>query len=95
VKNRVADADYQSVYEDEKKAGRRPVSLNAYLHGGKRYFSIVFANNVAANRTERHGMTATQYQTEYATALTAGALTRTVTGFDGDSSHFFAAAWWK
>ena len=95
VKNRIPDADYQSVYEDEKKAGRRPVSMNAYMHGGKRFFSVVFANNAAANRTERHGLSAAQYQTEYETALNGGALTRTVTAFDGDSSHFFAAAWWK
>jgi hypothetical protein len=95
VKNRIPDADYQSVYEEEKKAGRRPVSLNAYLHGGKRYFSVVFANNATTNRKDRHGMTAVQYQTEYEAALKGGALTRTVTAFDGDSSHFFAASWWK
>ena len=40
-------------------------------------------------------MTGDQYQTEYEAALNGGALTRTVTAFDGGSSHFFAAAWWK
>jgi hypothetical protein len=40
-------------------------------------------------------MTANQYQTEYDAALKGGSLTRTVTAFDGDSAHFFAAAWWK
>jgi Polyglycine hydrolase-like, structural repeat len=95
VKNRIPDADYQTMYEQEKAAGRRPVSLNTYVHGGKRFFSVVFANNPTTGRKDRHGMTAEQYQTEYEAALKSGALTRTVTAFDGDSSHFFAASWWK
>ena len=95
MKNRIPDADYQAKYDEEKAAGRRPVSLNAYVHGGKRFFSVVFANNATTNRKDRHGMTVAQYQAEFEAALKGGALTRTVTAFDGDSSHFFAASWWK
>ncbi len=95
VRNRIPDAEYQAEYDREKAEGRRPVSLNAYLHGGKRFFSVVFANAATAGRKDRHGMTAEQYQDEYEAALKGGALTRTVTAFDGDSSHFFAASWWK
>lgn len=95
VKNRIPEAEYQSEYDKEKAAGRRPVSLNAYLHNGQRFYSVVFANNAATNRKERHGLTTPQFQAEYETTLEGGALTRSVTAFDGDSAHFFAAAWWK
>lgn len=96
VKSQIAEADYQKEYDDQTKAGRKPLYLNAYVHGGKPYISAVFGAVSTPARKDRHAMSAAAYQEEYESALKAGLKTRAVTAFDGAASaHRFAAAWWK
>jgi hypothetical protein len=84
------------MYDDNTNAGRKPIYLNAYMHGGQPFISAIFASKPTGPRKDRHLMSAQAYQTEWASALNAGMLTRTVTSFDGaQSQHRFAASWWK
>jgi len=95
IRSQIAEADYQGEYNEQKKEGRRPVYLNAYMHNGKPFLSAVFGSDRPEGK-DRHLMSSDEYQAEFGSALKAGMLTRTVTSFDGASSnHRFAAAWWK
>lgn len=96
VRSQIAENEYQSVYDANAKAGRRPVYLNAYMHGGKPFLSAVFASKPTSGRKDRHGMSAAQYQQEWQSAIKGGSFTHAVTSFDGaQSQHRFAASWWK
>ena len=96
VKSQIPESGYQAEYDAQKGAGRRPLYLNAYMHGGQPYISAIFGQVSTPARKDRHLMSAGQYQTEYESARAAGMLTRAVTSFDGaQSQHRYAAAWWK
>ncbi len=96
VRSQIPEAGYQKVYDENTKAGRKPISLNAYMHNGQPFLSAIFASRPTAGRKDRHLMSVTQYQDEYASALASGLLTGVVTSFDGaKSQHRFAASWWK
>lgn len=86
----------QALYEQNAKAGRRPVYVNQYLHGGQPFISVIFAQKPAGQRKDRHGMSAANYQQEFDSALQSGLLTRAVSSFDGaQSQHRFSAVWRK
>lgn len=95
VKSQILESAYQKEYDDQTAAGRKPVYLNAYMHDGKPYISAIFGQVAASDRKDRHLMSASDYQTEYVSAIDGGLLTRAVTSFDRATFHRFAAAWWK
>lgn len=96
VKSQIAESAYQTEYNAQTAAGRKPVYLNAYMHQGQPYISAVFAQIPNNGRKDRHGMSGSAYQSEYESALNAGLSTRAVSAFDGaQSQHRFAAIWWK
>ena len=93
IKGAIPQSSYQAVYNAEASAGRRPIALNAYTHGGRAYIAAVFGNRPTKLRKDRHGMSSAQYQAEYTSALRSGALTQAVAGTDGGTSHRFVATW--
>ena len=96
MKSQIPEADYQAVYNDNSKAGRKPIYLNAYMQNGQPFISAIFASKPTGPRKDRHLMSAKKYQDEWASALKAGMLTHAVTSVDGaQSQHRFAASWWK
>jgi hypothetical protein len=96
MKSQIPEAGYQAEYNENSKAGRKPVYLNAYMHGGLPFISAVFASKPTAGRKDRHLMSAQEYQQEWAGALKAGTLTHVVTSVDGaQTAHRFAASWWR
>ncbi len=93
----IAKGDYQTVYNENVAAGRRPFYVNAYRLGGGVFYNVVFSQKpaVPANqRKDRHGMTAADYQSEF---NSAGALEiRAVSGVDGAAAnHEYIAIWRK
>jgi hypothetical protein len=96
MKSQIPEAGYQEVYNNNSKAGRKPIYLNAYMHNGQPFISAIFASKPTDARKDRHLMSAKEYQDEWSSALKAGLLTHTVTSVDGaQSQHRFAASWWK
>jgi hypothetical protein len=96
MKTQVEEKDYQALYEQNGQAGRRPVYVNAYMHGGKPYLSVIFAQKPAGQRKDRHMLSKDGYQQEFNSALQAGMLTRAVSAFDGaQSQHRYIAIWRK
>lgn len=96
MKSQTEEKDYQALYTENAQAGRRPYYVNAYMHGGKPYISAIFASKPTGQRKDRHGMSASQYQQEFNSAMSAGLGTRAVSSFDGaQSQHRYIAIWRK
>jgi hypothetical protein len=96
VKSQIPEGAYQQEYDEQTKAGRKPLYLQAYMHEGKPYLAAIFGKLPSAGRKDSHGMSAAAYQKAFVSAHKSGLLTRAVTSFDGaKSEHRFAATWWK
>lgn len=96
VRSSIRESDYQTVYDRNAEAGRRPTYVNAYMHDGQPLLSVIFASKRTSTRKDRHALSSSGYQQEFENALDQGLLTRIVTSFDGAASqHRFAASWWK
>lgn len=95
LKSQIPEAEYQAVYDAQSQANRRPSYVNAYMHQGKPFYSVVFAQ-VPGARKDRHGLTSVAYQTEFNDAMSKGLPTRAVAGIDGaQQNHRFIACWRK
>lgn len=93
VKSQIPEADYQALYDAQSKANRKPAYINAYMHQGKPYYSVVFAQMPGA-RKDRHGMSSAAYQDEFNDAMAHNLPTRAVAGIDGAAQqHRFIACW--
>lgn len=96
IKPAIPEDDYQAEFNTQTKAGRRPVSVSAYVFKGKPHLCVAFAAVTVSDRKDRHLMSSREFQDEWEAARKAGMLTRSVTSFDGaQTQHRFAAAWWK
>jgi len=96
LKSQLDEADYQQAVNENKAAGRTPVYLAVYMHGGRPNFSAIFANKPVGSWIARHDLSPSAYQSEWTSATRAGSLTRTVSGYDGaERTHKFAAVWRK
>jgi hypothetical protein len=93
VKSRIPEADYQALYDTQSQANRKPAYINAYMHQGKPFYSVVFAQMPGA-RKDRHGMSSAAYQNEFNDAMAHNLPTRAVAGIDGAAQqHRFIACW--
>lgn len=88
----IAESSYQTVFNQQVAAGRRPVYLDTYLVGTEVRFSAIFTS-AAPSTVARHGLTAAQYQTEFATQTAAGRLLVAVTAYRSGGTLKYAALW--
>jgi len=88
----ISKSDYQQVYDDNAAVGRRPLYVNAYKHNGKVFYSVVFSQKPPGKRKDRHGLSASSYQSEF---KSAGSLSiQAVSGVDAAvSNHEYIAIW--
>jgi hypothetical protein len=92
----IPEANYPLTLATQRAQGRKPVYLNAYMHGGKPFISAIFASAVSERRKDKHALSGAAYQQEFGLAHQAGMLTRAVTSIDGaQREHRFAASWWE
>lgn len=92
VRSTMALSDYQEAFDDNLGKGRRPAYLNGYTHNGKAYIVSIFNSVTPSGGQYRHGLTGSEYQSEYESARENGQLTRIVTGYEQRGSKY-AAAW--
>jgi hypothetical protein len=96
VKSQIPTSTYQQLYNANSQAKRKPLYVNAYMHKGQSYYSVIFSERPKGGRKDQHGMTKQQYQSEYNSALKSKIWTRAVSGYDGaKKNHRFAAIWRK
>ena len=64
---------YQTIFDRATKAGYRPVWLDGYEVNGQTFFNVIFRPAAGAPAwAARHGMTASEYQSEFNTRTAAG-----------------------
>lgn len=94
LKSQIKEADYQSVFNANKAAGRFPRYISAYKYGSEVYMSVIFASKPNGGGKARHAMNGTQLQSEFNSAMSSGFRTKVITAFDGAASqHRYAAVW--
>jgi len=86
--------EYQTAFNDNDKAGRKLVYLNAYNHHGAPRFTAIWHSKAHAPAA-RHGMSSSEYQTEWQKQTANGLLTRAVTAYESGDKAIFAAFWSK
>ena len=92
AKSQLDAAQYQAAFDENARAGRHLVYLNAYVHGGTPQFSAVWSSK-AASATARHGLGSAQYQQAWDQATGAGQRTHAVSGYAVGGSARYAAFW--
>ncbi len=88
----VAESSYQTLFNQQVAAGRRPVYLDTYLVGTEVRFSAIFTS-AAPSTVARHGLTSAQYQAEFTTQTAAGRLLVAVTAYRSGGALEYAALW--
>lgn len=95
AKSFLTPAEYQTAFDTNTKAGRRLVYLNAYTHGSGPRISAIWNEKPSVSLVARHGLSASQYQSQFDAESAQGFLTRAVTGYEEANSARFAAFWTK
>ncbi len=95
MKSTMTSAEYQTATDANKAAGRYPLYVNAYIHNGQPLFAAVWSSKALGLFKARHDLTSTQYGTEWASAMDADMLTRSVTGYVDDGVWRYAGIWRK
>lgn len=98
IQSRVRESDLEDVVADQAQQGRHPVYVNAYMHGGDPYLSVIFAERAGTAVHWNYSMSGAELQAESDTwGLNGeGLFTRSVTAFDGaQQQHRFAAVWYR
>jgi hypothetical protein len=95
IKSQLREADFPAMVNTQQQAGRYPVYVNAYMHQGTAYLSVIFASSAGNVNHTDYSMTGSEYQDEYDEWVVGnGLFTRSVTSFDGaQQQHRFAAVW--
>jgi hypothetical protein len=93
AKSFLTPAEYQIEFDTNSKAGRRLAYLNAYTHGSSPRISAIWNEKPSVSLVARHGMSSSQYQSEFDVELAHGLLTRAVTGYEEDDTAHFAGFW--
>ena len=93
LSSQLTSAAYQRFLDDNAKAKRRLVYVNAYHHDGKARFAAIVTSKASNAYAARHELTTDGYQAEYEKWLGQGLRTEVVTGYRSGSSHRFAALW--
>jgi CubicO group peptidase (beta-lactamase class C family) len=91
----MSSAEYQTIYTQQKEAGRKLSYLNAYLENGQINFTAIWTSEPQGSLTANHGLTATGLTDTWWKNLSAGFETKAVTGYEDGGQHEFAAFWTK
>lgn len=88
-------SEYQATFDQNKKAGRQLAYLNACNHAGSVRFSAIWNSATSGAYAARHGLSSSQYHSEWQKWTKLGYLTRLVTGYDAGNGAGFAGVWRK
>ncbi|MEJ1095760.1 MULTISPECIES: peptidoglycan DD-metalloendopeptidase family protein [unclassified Pseudoxanthomonas] len=95
AKSQLTAGEYQQAFNANAEQGRQIVYVNGYMHGGQPYFTAIWSSKSGGTYKAKHGLTSSQYQSEWQSNTGAGLLTRDVTGYSSGGSARYAAIWRK
>jgi hypothetical protein len=84
---------YQSEFDANLDAGRKPVYLNAYTHRGETRISAIWTQEPAGKLMARHGLTESEYYALHDQLTRRGYVPDVVTGYADGRTHRYAATW--
>jgi hypothetical protein len=88
------DSDgYQTAYDQYVGQGYRLVVVNGYQVAGVDYYAGIWIKSCSGLWVVRHGMTSTEYQTEFQNYNRQGYVLRVVNGYNLGQSDRIAAIW--
>lgn len=91
----ITEADYQKIYTDYVPQGYRPLSISAYTVNGQHRFAGIWEKKAGPEWVARHGLTSTQYQTEFTKFTAQGFRLKCITGYGSSNNPLYAAVWEK
>ena len=92
LRSTVLQSSYQTYFNEQTAAGRKPVYLDVYQDGSVNRFSVIFASGVGSDWAAIHDATSAGYQTAYNASRNAGRLTRAVAAYVSNGLKY-AAIW--
>ncbi|GIH17860.1 hypothetical protein Raf01_60320 [Rugosimonospora africana] len=93
LKSTLSPTDYQTLFNQETKAGLAPAYLDAYTSGGTVRFIALFASVPKVSYQAQHGMTASQAASVTTTREKSGYLTGSAAGYDDGGQARFLVYW--
>jgi hypothetical protein len=91
----MTEAQYQTEFNTQVKAGRRLSYVNAFMEGGVPKISAIWDESNAGGWSARHDMTAGNYQLEWDNHIGQGYQTRRTAGYERSGIARYAAVWTK
>lgn len=93
LKSSVPVSQYQALFDQNFAAGRQIIYLNGYNHNGVAHLSTIWSSLPSGPFKARHGLSSSQYQTEWESANASNLQTQIVTGYESGNSTRYAAVW--
>jgi Bacterial tandem repeat domain 1/Peptidase family M23 len=87
----VPQASYQTIFNRATSSGYRPVWFDGYEVNGQTFFNVIFHPLSDVPWLARHGMSATEYQTQFETATKNGFRLTNLTSYVSGGSVTYAA----
>jgi hypothetical protein len=88
-------AQYQTEFNNLTGQGYRPLHISAYTVAGQPRFAAIWVRTAGPAWVARHGMTSSQYQTEFNAWVAQGYQLTKVSGYASGGSARYAAVWEK
>ena len=96
MKSTLSPAQYQATFDEQRRLGRRPVSLNGYTDAvGEPRLVAIFSSEPDTSFRARHGLLSGAYQTEWEANTADGFRTEVVTAYATNGRLRYAAIWDK
>ena len=91
----MTEAQYQTEFNNQVKAGRRVSDVNAFMEGGVPKISAIWDQSDAGGWSARHDLTGANFQHEWDNHIGQGFQTRRTAGYEKGGIARFAAIWTK
>ena len=91
----MTEAQYQTEFNNQVKAGRRVSYVNAFMEGGVPKISAIWDQSDAGGWSARHDLTGANFQHEWDNHIGQGFQTRRTAGYEKGGIARFAAIWTK
>jgi hypothetical protein len=91
----MTEAQYQTEFNNQVTAGRRPAHVNAFMEGGVPKIVAIWNQAPAGAWVARHGQTNAGFQTEYDSQMSYGLQARGAAGYETSGASRFVSLWTK
>lgn len=92
----MTSSDYQSSFNKYVSQGYRLVEVSGYTVNNVAYYAAIWDKSPSGPWVAKHGLSSSQYQSEFKTLLSKGYRLKTVSGYTlNNNQDQYAAIWIK